>query len=188
MPRTASFVASLPRQGPPQGLIATPALPPRCHQSSLFLSNITLCGVAMATVGHQLEECNRETGGRKRNSQGLNRSWSQATSEVADALLPILWKGKLRNGPGLSLVPGKGGDNHALPRGLCPLAEEKLTEPFQQVSSARETSKQRRGGGLRHCAQEPRSLWAAAQRATHLLSSLPALRIFSTAQFLLKCK
>lgn len=110
--------------------------------------------------------------GRQRNSQGLSRSWSRATSEVADALLPILWKGKLRNRPGHSLAPGKGGDSHALPRGLCSLADRKLTNPFQGASSARQTS-DGEDGGLWRRAQKLRNLQAAAEcTAPHSLHYL----------------
>lgn len=37
---------------------------------------------------------------KRKNSHGLNRSWSRATSEVANVFLPILWKGRLRKGSG----------------------------------------------------------------------------------------
>ena len=45
------------------------ALLPRCRQLSLFLSNVTLCCVTMATAGHHSEECHGETGRGKNGSR-----------------------------------------------------------------------------------------------------------------------
>lgn len=107
LPGLPSGAASPPRQGPPQSLITTLALLPRCRQLSLFLSNVTQGCVTMATAGHRFEECNREKRERKKKSHGLDGSWSRATSEVANRLLPILRRGRLRNGRKLPLLPGK---------------------------------------------------------------------------------
>lgn len=67
------------------------ALLPCCHQLSLFLGNITLSCVTMATVGHHLEACNRETGGK-----GKEQSRSEpllVTSNFRGGFFPFYGRG-----------------------------------------------------------------------------------------------
>lgn len=165
MPRTASFVTSLPRQGTPQRLITIRALLPCCHQLSLFLSNITLCCVTMATVGHHFEECNRETGGKEKQQSRaelllvMSNVWGRRcasshftegeTEEWAKCSLWFLCMEEQNVKP----------DNHTLHTGLCSLVDQELTEPFQQASNVRETNKQQeRAGALVLCRWTKKSL------------------------------
>lgn len=131
------------------------ALLPCCHQLSLFLGNITLSCVTMATVGHHLEACNRETGGK-----GKEQSRSEpllVTSNFWGGFFPFYGRGNW--GTDQNVKP----DNHTRHTGLCSLLTGSgLSHSFQQVSRVRQTNKQantyRRGWGLWYDVDEPRNL------------------------------
>lgn len=128
------------------------ALLPCCHQLSLFLGNITLCCVTMATVGHHFEECNRETGGKGKEQSraepllGTRNFWGGrwASSHFME--------GETEERTNSLLITVNGGAEcktwhpHPTP-GAVLLVDRKVTEPLQEASSLRETNKQRRGWG-----------------------------------------
>lgn len=110
------------------------ALLPCCHQLSLFLGNITLSCVTMATQGHHLVECNRETGGK-----GKEQSRSEPlliAIHFPGGFFPFYGRGNW--GTDLNVKP----DSHALHLGLSSPVDRKRTEPFISTSVQREANKQ----------------------------------------------
>lgn len=142
---------------------------------SLFLSNVTLCCVTMATAGHHFEECTEKLGGWENNHHRLNCSWSQASPKVANMLLAILRKEKLRNRSMLSLLPVNGGAKCQTWQphptyGLRSLLSRShwATEPFQPAW--REGNKGDRGWVLGYYVDEPRNLQTTILMYETLLS------------------
>lgn len=139
----SSFCFALPRQGTPWRLITTVALLPCCRQLSLFLSNVTLCYVTMATPGHHSEECHRETGRGKNGSRakplpvtgnfwGGKRASSHfmegETEEWTKALLPSgEWRSKP---PNFRTTPCPA---------LCSLVDMAVAQSFDKRASRHQT-------------------------------------------------
>lgn len=119
------------------------ALLPCCRQLSLFLSNVTLCYVTMATPGHHSEECHRETGRGKNGSRaeplpvtgnfwGGKRASSHfmegETEEWTKALLPSgEWRSKP---PNLRTTPCPA---------LCSLIDMAVAQSFDKRASRHQT-------------------------------------------------